>query len=1145
MDDNPFSPPPPGSMPDLCSPTTPPRDGDSHGPVSGEHVKKQLNVRLLFRVAAALVVTATVVHLVHGFQVRQQARDYLRAADAAVVANDLEGASSHLSRYLAVRPHDVAAQLKYGLILDRQAMTDAARQRAYRYLELVVRRDPNNVLLRQTLAHLAVRLGRFADAARHLQRLRSADVDRAELEQTLAWCYLGSGDRERAVQCFSNAIRLAPDRVVNYVQLAELWLRLDQPGQARRVMDDLIAANRQSAAAFAARARYFQAVGRPEDASSDMARALRLAPASADILLQAAWLADLRDHPGDARGLLLQGLKGQPGDGRFAVSLARLEQDTSRRAEAVAVLRRGGEQPEILALLGELLLEQGDTAGAETVAGRLRRAGPSDSPWSAYLDALMKMQRGDWVTAARRLEGLRARLPRPVWEARVQLGLARCYEACGDPRWLGACRRALALEVSRRAQFALGQALSAARQLEEAARVWQGLMRRPEAPAAGWLEWAEALLRRQAARPPSLADWTEPRSVLLEAERTRANPVRAALLRAEFLLAQGQRSQARDLLRLQAAQRPLETALAAGLADLTLREGNPYTALALLSEVRGRPGAVDGADWRLIQVRCVLAAGPSFGGGARALEEAGRGLERLPAGEQRRVCLALVASLRDRGDAHGAAEICRRWCRRLPFDLTARLALFDLAAAANADETLRELVADMHRIEGEEGVCWRCGEVMRLLGGSGQRPALAAARKLLNAAAGFQPGWSRVAALTARLDEIEGRPERALDNYLKAFDQGDRHAGLAEHLVQLLLQRQRFVDVARVVRVYQQEAAGAALTPALARLGCEAAQRLRDHPWAAELARLAVAEDARDYRDHLWLAGVLESAGRPPEAERVLERLTATSGDIADTWVALLRHLVRVGRWGRVGGVLERARARLGADERQGAGLARCFEAAARVEEAEQTYRKAVEAAPDDPLLRSEVARFYLFHDRPEEALPHLRAVVAAATLPDHVVRARRMLATLPFQLAVLGRSAAGVRLLSEAAALRLLAQNRRALGDTVADQRARALVVAADRRRLGEALRLFEDTLPQPPASADEQFRQAQLCDLAGDSGRAARLMLGLLDEHKQNGQYLAGQVRLLLAQGDRPGARRWLKRLEKVEPDTPRSRSLREALR
>jgi len=126
-----------------------------------------------------------------------------------------------------------------------------------------------------------------------------------------------------------------------------------------------------------------------------------------------------------------------------------------------------------------------------------------------------------------------------------------------------------------------------------------------------------------------------------------------------------------------------------------------------------------------------------------------------------------------------------------------------------------------------------------------------------------------------------------------------------------------------------------------------------------------------------------------------------------------------------------------------------------------------------------------------------------------------------------------------------LLDRNRRALGDTVTDRRARALVVAADRRRLGEALRLFEETLAEQPPTADEQFRRAQLCDMAGDSRRAADLMLSLLDAHKHNGQYLAGQVRLLLAQGNRPGARRWLKVLEKVEADTPRTRTLREALR
>src|SRR5207245_8860305 len=85
--------------------------------------------------------------------------------------------------------------------------------------------------------------------------------------------------------------------------------------------------------------------------------------------------------------------------------------------------------------------------------------------------------------------------------------------------------------------------------------------------------------------------------------------------------------------------------------------------------------------------------------------------------------------------------------------------------------------------------------------------------------------------------------------------------------------------------------AGPPLSPALARLGAEAALHQGDRPRAAELARLAVPDDARDYRDHLWLAGVLESAGRRAEAGHQLERLVAWSGDIADPWVALLRHL--------------------------------------------------------------------------------------------------------------------------------------------------------------------------------------------------------------------------------------------------------------
>src|SRR5262249_60936920 len=137
---------------------------------------------------------------------------------------------------------------------------------------------------------------------------------------------------------------------------------------------------------------------------------------------------------------------------------------------------------------------------------------------------------------------------------------------------------------------------------------------------------------------------------------------------------------------------------------------------------------------------------------------------------------------------------------------------------------------------------------------------------------------------------------------------------------------------------------------------------------------LAVPAEARDYRDHLWLANVLEQAGRLPEAGRVLERLTRSAGDVAEAWVALLRHLTRAGQWERVADLLAEAERQLSAGpEPQHLGLARCYEAAARVEDAERTYRLAVKAAPGDPLVHRDLARFYLFHDRPEDALPHLR----------------------------------------------------------------------------------------------------------------------------------------------------------------------------
>src|SRR5260370_17645730 len=95
---------------------------------------KRLNVKLLLRVALVLVPLSTAVHLVHGFQVRRQARDYLNEGDRATAAGDFQHAVRSFGRYLTLRPKDVAAQAKYGLALERLPNTPPTRLRAYHSL---------------------------------------------------------------------------------------------------------------------------------------------------------------------------------------------------------------------------------------------------------------------------------------------------------------------------------------------------------------------------------------------------------------------------------------------------------------------------------------------------------------------------------------------------------------------------------------------------------------------------------------------------------------------------------------------------------------------------------------------------------------------------------------------------------------------------------------------------------------------------------------------------------------------------------------------------------------------------------------------------------------------------------------------------
>src|SRR5438105_3963336 len=135
-------------------------------------LKKRVNVKAVLVLAAVVVALGVGVHLVHGFQVKRNARGLVEQAGVLEQEGKLVPAADYLEQYLGLMPRDTDALAKYGLLRDRVATKPRARLRAYFVLEQVLRRDDQRLDVRRRAAKLAAELGLFADAKVHLDILR-------------------------------------------------------------------------------------------------------------------------------------------------------------------------------------------------------------------------------------------------------------------------------------------------------------------------------------------------------------------------------------------------------------------------------------------------------------------------------------------------------------------------------------------------------------------------------------------------------------------------------------------------------------------------------------------------------------------------------------------------------------------------------------------------------------------------------------------------------------------------------------------------------------------------------------------------------------------------------------------------------------
>lgn len=99
--------------------------------------------------------------------------------------------------------------------------------------EARVREFPNSAADRLLLGGSYVQVGRFADAAPHLELARRLDPKNPIVESYLGGMYMGLGKLPQAIEHFQRSARLAPDDARTYVNLADALQKAGRIDEAR------------------------------------------------------------------------------------------------------------------------------------------------------------------------------------------------------------------------------------------------------------------------------------------------------------------------------------------------------------------------------------------------------------------------------------------------------------------------------------------------------------------------------------------------------------------------------------------------------------------------------------------------------------------------------------------------------------------------------------------------------------------------------------------------------------------------------------------------------------------------------------------------------------------------------------------------
>lgn len=1156
---------------------------------------KRVNVRLLIGVLAVGVATAVSIRIVHRVQVARNAGGLAKLARAKLDDGKNAEAMGLFARYLAYRPNDAAAQAELARLViemaERPNATKEQRGYAYNVVEAAVRKNPDNRPLRKQLAEWMLRYRRFGDASTELAILRqqtaaappgdsdadSVDPDSIELLQSRALA--GNGEYPKAAATAAAILGFSLDTKsfdplpsrqasADVVLDASLVLatilndKLKDPAAAAAVLKHLVVTNPKDAQAWLALARWHQSGGQLADSAAAIRKASELAPDAPDVLFADLELSIAEQRYTAAETLATKARQLFPSDERGfrgIAAIAMRQQDTDR---AVASLREGlvetPGQPSLLLMLADVLLQANrlEEAG-QTINTFVERQGAT-SPAVGILEARLLIAQKRWMQAKQKLDSVRPLVAESEQLTRqVDLSLGQCYEMLGqfdeqlaaNQRVLSEDQGSLAARVGvANALAASGKPDAALKELEEVAASFTG-DQLPKVPQV-WNPLLQLRIAAQMKRPPTERDWTSVDQLIaaLEQSPTIAD-AQLALLRADLLVRKGDSQAAAAVLQKQVESDPSNTQLLAALALLTLRTQGPAAAGAWLDKA---PAAI-ADDPLLLLVRAQMASRASAEEATAALEKLKEKAGSLPAEQSVRLLSAIASIYRGLGESAEAERSWQAALEKRPDDLGVRAALFEMACEEGNVEKAQAAAAEISRLAGPTSPQGRVAAAAALLlnvrvqqakktaaagprqGGS-EGPTLSdaddaqlvSAKNLLIEAENDRPGWAQIQQLFAEIAGLQGDMPTAIERLQQAMRLGPANPSVIRQLVSLLYLSNRLEEAQQALDLVGPDGLGG-----MERLSAELDMRSGQFDNAVAIAeRSLAAKQQHSASDLLWFGQLLARAGKTDRAGEVLQQAVEADPSQPSVWLALFSSQLAAGQNRSAEQTLAKGGESLAPPQSQ-MFLAQGYELLGRIDDAEQSFREAVAAAPDSSAATRSLAGFLVRRGRLKAACEALEAIIAATGSDPARMQtqrwARRTLAEITAQSGSYRDAERAVALITE---------NTDDKGRLTAEDLALQEAILAARPEPDcwrRALGILDTIASLQPLSTAQRTQKAQLLEKLGRWNESRDELLSIASAPNTPPAFQALLIESLLRHQELPAARIWLNTLADRLPDAP----------